>query len=288
MKLETITPKMAQTWLDASARWAKEHPGEKNRPVSQRRVRRLAATIEAGEWQTTNQGIMLGRGNIVIDGQHRLTAIVEAGIACQAWVLRRSELTSPLNVPVDIDGASRGKHWVLGLRRQDYEVANMILEFAGTPPHHQTLKYHGAWSAQLLSDLSEYVATIGITAYKTRVLAQVPVRVGMAIAWHRQPEAVEQYAALVAQQHGTMWPVVGSLGSQLMAAMLKGQRMQRMDVLVRAWKAFSASPAARERRFQLGRHDAEKAHRAALVFLEGAGIDVEVVLADPRHVAAGK
>lgn len=274
MKLQKITPKQANQWLEKSAQWAEEHPEQKNRRVSNTRVRRLEVAIRAGEWEATNQGILIGRGGIIIDGQHRLAAIARSGVTCEAYVLERLDITSPLNVPVDIDGAARKKWWVLGLTRADYEVANMILEYAAAGPERRTITYKQAFSQATIVAASEYVELIGLTKHKRRAYSQVPVRAGAALASLAQSDAVPQYAALVGQAHGTMWPIVGHLGSMLSSAMLEGRRIERRDVLVKAYKAFSAKGAERDRRprTQLGKHDARHTHQAALHFVEEAGI----------------
>lgn len=46
---------------------------------NQTHVNRLAREIKAGRWQLTHQGIAFDSGGILIDGQHRLWAIIEAG-----------------------------------------------------------------------------------------------------------------------------------------------------------------------------------------------------------------
>ena len=49
-----------------------------NRPLSQQHVERLARDMAAGRWQLTHQGIAFDSSGLLIDGQHRLWAIIEA------------------------------------------------------------------------------------------------------------------------------------------------------------------------------------------------------------------
>ena len=74
-----ITPHMAQVWLER---------GGKNRRVSPRLVVRLAAAIRRGEWMLTGDSIKIGEDNTVLDGQHRLHAIFQAGIPVTSLVVR--------------------------------------------------------------------------------------------------------------------------------------------------------------------------------------------------------
>lgn len=74
-----ITPDMAGAWLER---------GGRNRKVSQRLVTRLASAIRRGEWILTGDSIKLDAQQQVVDGQHRLHAIVMAGIAVTSLVVR--------------------------------------------------------------------------------------------------------------------------------------------------------------------------------------------------------
>lgn len=78
VELVEITP------LEASELLANSHTTQ--RPLSKRRVASLAAAIERGEWKVTHQPIALDTAMNVIDGQHRLAAIVKSGIAVKLLV----------------------------------------------------------------------------------------------------------------------------------------------------------------------------------------------------------
>jgi len=51
-----------------------------NRPVSRSVVRSFAEAMQRGEWIVTHQGIAFDVNGVLIDGQHRLAAIVEADV----------------------------------------------------------------------------------------------------------------------------------------------------------------------------------------------------------------
>lgn len=79
-KLQTITPKMAATWLD------KRNDG--NRNIRRHRVAALSRAIAGGRWVPTHQGIAFDEKGNLIDGQHRLSAIVEANQPVELMVTR--------------------------------------------------------------------------------------------------------------------------------------------------------------------------------------------------------
>lgn len=75
-----VTPKQAMEWLDKSAR---------NRTISQRRVSLYAAMMKRGDWYVTNAGIALNERDELIDGQHRLWAVVESETPTMMLVVRK-------------------------------------------------------------------------------------------------------------------------------------------------------------------------------------------------------
>lgn len=66
-----VTPELARDWLAAST--------TRNRNLSKIRVERFALAIQRGQWRLTHQPIALDASGNILDGQHRLSAVVEAG-----------------------------------------------------------------------------------------------------------------------------------------------------------------------------------------------------------------
>jgi len=86
--IETITPKMAQKWLDAS--------DFSQRPISPKHVKSLATQMKQGKWKLNYEAYQLGPNGEVINGQHRLTAIVSSGVTVKGLVA--------CDVPPDVFG----------------------------------------------------------------------------------------------------------------------------------------------------------------------------------------
>ena len=75
-----ITPKMAALWLKERA---------ENRVISVTSVEGFCRILKAGEFKVTHQGIAFRDSDgQLIDGQHRLAAIVQTGIGIWSWVFR--------------------------------------------------------------------------------------------------------------------------------------------------------------------------------------------------------
>src|SRR5262245_16276311 len=78
ISVETITPESATNWLRAN---------QHNRPVRRRHVAFLAKQITDGHWQLNGQTIIISEDEQVLDGQHRLLAVIEAGRQIQSLVV---------------------------------------------------------------------------------------------------------------------------------------------------------------------------------------------------------
>src|SRR5438094_1813097 len=76
-RVQTITPKKAAEYLERNTA---------NRPLSTRTVKDFAAAMRRGEWRVTHQGIAFDTTGALVDGQHRLAAIVEADIPVEVTV----------------------------------------------------------------------------------------------------------------------------------------------------------------------------------------------------------
>ena len=94
-RIELVTPALATEWLTRNTR---------NRNLISSKVDSLAAIIASGLWRTTHQGIAFGEGETLYDGQHRLHAIIRAGVPVRVAVTRG--LLAPTLEAIDL-GAAR-------------------------------------------------------------------------------------------------------------------------------------------------------------------------------------
>lgn len=73
-----VTPARAEKWLK------KNHP--ENRPIAWSRVESFVNDMVSGNWRLTHQGICFDGDGWLIDGQHRLHAIVKSGMTVRLCV----------------------------------------------------------------------------------------------------------------------------------------------------------------------------------------------------------
>lgn len=72
LQVVRVTPKLAERWLQNNG---------KNRNLSMHHAKRLAAQMSLGNWSLNGQTISFDEQGRLLDGQHRLTAIVLSGIS---------------------------------------------------------------------------------------------------------------------------------------------------------------------------------------------------------------
>ena len=76
----TITPEMAGVYLQNCSR--------DNRAINRNRVLFYAKQMKDGQWQLNGETIIFSDKNILLNGYHRMNAVVEAGIPVQFLVVR--------------------------------------------------------------------------------------------------------------------------------------------------------------------------------------------------------
>ncbi len=103
-KIMLVTPQMAKEWLDKNL---------SNRNISIMIVNRYANDMKAGKWAVSPHGIVFDPDGNLLDGQHRLCAVIESGC--------------PVKMVI-ITGADPGSKWFIdiGRKRGGNAVAEML------------------------------------------------------------------------------------------------------------------------------------------------------------------
>lgn len=68
-----VTPKYAEELLKMNTN---------NRKVRQAKIDSLAESMKKGEWELSNDAIVISEGNVLLNGQHRLLAVIKSGVPC--------------------------------------------------------------------------------------------------------------------------------------------------------------------------------------------------------------
>lgn len=101
--VEVVTPDIARELLSSNGT---------NRPITQAAVDKIVTSILDGEWRLTHQGIAISADGTLLDGQHRLLAVVKTGVAVETLVTRNVD---PETFEVMDSGRSRQQADTVGI-----------------------------------------------------------------------------------------------------------------------------------------------------------------------------
>lgn len=109
-----VTPQLASKWLEGNTH---------NRPLNQAHVERLAGDMKAGRWKLTHQGLAFDTQRVLLDGQHRLWAVIEANVSVRFRVF--------FNEPTESRGALD-----TGIRRSNLDIFSLTGQFGDVTNRH--------------------------------------------------------------------------------------------------------------------------------------------------------
>lgn len=137
-EIEIVTPETAQEWL--------EHHNTHNRRIRKNQVAALARDMGSNHWMFTGESIKFDWNGVLLDGQHRLAAIVESGKAVPMLVIRGLDPSS--QAAMDIQ-SRRLAYDALRLRGVEGDMKNaaaiarglFMYELNRVPTHIETIAY---------------------------------------------------------------------------------------------------------------------------------------------------
>ncbi len=152
---ESIGPELAEQYLLLN---------RCNRPVSESRVAEWAEEMKRGDWQVTHQGIAFDTDGNMIDGQHRLLAIIRSGTTQRLMVTYN---LAPEAFLVIDDGGARTSKDLFSVRYQKKHgekpsnadlltsiAAGMLAGIDGKKVHKEDVSEHTLKHVRLLEDLA--------------------------------------------------------------------------------------------------------------------------------------
>lgn len=196
-----VTPEMAGTWLA-------NNPG--NRAIIRARVDHYAALMKAGAWALNGETIVLGPGGELLDGQHRLSAVVAAGVPVPMLVASGVALAA--RPTIDIGKSRSLPHIVSMMCADEISVINVTAwaklhaRLLGRNPSELSFDEWTAWRAQNATGI-EWVRD----EYYNKAhgaLRTAPVCGSLVFAYRKAPMKVREFAAQLRDGEGLRagWP----------------------------------------------------------------------------------
>jgi len=119
VQAEIVTPQIAATYLQNNT---------KNRPIIAKHLEKLIHEMKTGAWQSNGDTIRFSISGTLLDGQHRLMAIVKSGVSQQMIVVRGLDDDSFVTIDT---GSSRKASDVIALEGfTNYNVVASISRMA--------------------------------------------------------------------------------------------------------------------------------------------------------------
>ena len=198
-----VTPSMASDYL-------KKNIGT-NRPLNRAHVAKLATEIREGRWQLLPHGIVFDTSGRLIDGQHRLHAIVDANKAVPLVIITDAK---PETLEAIDTGSKRGIHdlatitgRVAGPNAARYAARARVVQviLSGSAAAFDARVFTlatfdavmEAYRESVEWSIREYNSAVGNSGNITRRLRSALVMGSMIVAHHKAPDAVEKFVKKV-------------------------------------------------------------------------------------------
>ena len=222
-----ITPDLAAEFLKSNTH---------NRVIKKSKVKKYSDDLRRGNWKLTHQGVAISPNGRLLDGQHRLSAIVQSGIAAQMVVA--------LDVNEDAyevkdRGVSRSVSEATGIPKKVIEPCGYIwrLHETGSVEGHDVKKILNVFNDQI-SDLHAAAGNTPRARSSAGIKAAVILRLKQNLDRH-YADILDQWRAFIASDFDVMWPSVKAFYRQIIDEPQRGNGGQNQkDRAVRAWIAF--------------------------------------------------
>lgn len=226
-RIQIITPEMAAMMLETNTN---------NRPTRLKHVWNLASDMRSGAWQLTHQGIAFDSTGRLIDGQHRLRAVIEAGVSVQMSVTRGC---SPQSFAILDQGANRSTSDILGWPKKLTET--MVLALTITYGTHSTVSRVKRMLDSELMDACKTLLELCPSVRAGKSSAPVKLAACTQMVVQRDYEfVIAQYRALLSENYPEMTPCSQSFNKQC-----RDKRYPREELFVRAMITFDKNEANR-------------------------------------------
>ena len=175
LSVETITPEMAKKYLMFNT---------SNRKARKSLIATYAREMCSGNWKLTHQGVAFDCNGTLLDGQHRLHAIVDSGVSVQMLVARGVESKTQL---VMDDHAKRNAGDALTLSRNE-KITQVDVAIIRNAVRLSSTSWTSALTKQELDHLiDEFRPALNFIAEMMpnteRGVTSAPAKAAVALAW---------------------------------------------------------------------------------------------------------
>lgn len=258
-RIEVVTPKMAGEYLAKN---------RNIRKISAQWVRYFEVLLRRGEFELTPDGVCFSPQGYLVNGQHRLQAIVNTGISAK---MRVYEDVTPAQLAAMDQGRKRHVADITRLPRNITDALSLGARIATGATH-----YPPSYLEALASDApgSAALALVGKCGHKTKVFSAAPVKLAAITTMVDGGDwdyVTTTYRALALHDIESMTPIALAFTRQVFAGIAAAT--DATDLLVRAFDVFDKSKRMNSK-VQVGdSRRAEARERVRRVLAPFLGID---------------
>lgn len=165
IEVTLVTPAIASQLLTRN---------DKNRPLRQERVRSLARDMKEGRWRFNGAAIVVDLDGNLLDGQHRLAAIVESGLSFEMTMARDVDLDIFDTIDAGVRRKGADVLAIAGIKSAISTAATlrMISWYRSGQPHFQNFRLSNAGVAEAHRDYADAAEIVG-TLFAKKGLRQL-------------------------------------------------------------------------------------------------------------------
>jgi hypothetical protein len=226
--LEAISPHVAKQYLERN---------HKNRSLTKERVNALSRDIQSDAFMVTHQCIAFNANGDLIDGQHRLSAVVATGKSVQMYVARYERTETAMALPFD-NGLTRKHYDILDITRKQTELASAVLRIKG--------RANTFTSADIQACVdhheSQFNTVLECSSNTAKHRSSAGAKAAIALLIKKNPQAadeiIQQYVKFLNFDLDGMWPSVAACVRALENIRASGGSTMQKMVASRVWYAF--------------------------------------------------
>lgn len=221
-----VTPSLASELLAKNAANRRIRPGH---------VSALAAVMKAGQFQTTHQGIALNPAGEVVDGQHRLHAIIKSGCTVKMPIAFGVDAEHYQHLMIDM-GMNRTTADIYAVDRFVAQPCTFIAYMHQSTRHKAVLAPYLEAFGPIMTAISKGGRHMRRGVTSAPVVAAAAIRVAMG----EDPKMVNaNFAGMVRLDYESLPPVANAFLRQLANGRMN--HANKWDLFTRGMRVFDAS-----------------------------------------------
>ena len=226
IQIVAVTPMLAAEFLTRNATNRRIRPGH---------VNALSAVMTAGQFQSTHQGIALNVEGELVDGQHRLLAIVKSGVTVRMPVAYGINAEHYGHLMVDV-GMNRSTADVYAVDRFVAQPCTFIAYMHQSTRHKAVLGPYLAAFGPIITAISKGGRHMRRGVTSAPMVAAAAIRVAMG------EDALmvnANFSGMVRLDYGNLPPVANAFLRQLANGLV--DRANKWDLFARGMRVYDAS-----------------------------------------------